>query len=154
MFSKNFAASLIATTALAMGSFAAQAAPLVVSAAKIGPNGFQYFQVTGETVTVNGSHQLQENNVFGFQVLASTIGQFYTFCTDIHQAMFPLPTTYTTEANGTAHGFSLADADLIAKLFTTAGFNSVNGFGASNNTVLNFVSMQRAVRQRSGRLSR
>jgi hypothetical protein len=157
MFSKRFAASLIATAVTALGSVAATAAVTIdVTKANIGPDGITIHSLQKETVTLAGltnSHPLEESNVYGFKVTESTAGSnfqamagsFYTFCTDIADPFHPLPNQYTVEANGSTHGFSLADATLMAKLFTTAGFNSLNGFGAGNNTVLNFVSMQMAV---------
>lgn len=98
-----------------------------------------------ETVTLNGSHPLDENNVAGFYSASSTIGAFYSICTEISQPILPLQNPYTHEVNATANGFSATAAHRIAQVVQAAGYNSSSGFGAGNNTVTNFVALQLSI---------
>lgn len=98
-----------------------------------------------ETVTLNGSHPMEESNVAGFYSASSTIGAFYTICTEISQPILPLQNPYTHEVNATTHGFSATSAHRIAQVVQAAGYNSSTGFGAGNNTVTNFVALQLSI---------
>lgn len=98
-----------------------------------------------ETVTLNGSHPLEESNVAGFYSSTSTEGAFYSLCTEISQPILPLQNPYTHEANASTNGFNATAALRIAQVVQASGYNSSTGFGAGNNTVTNFVALQLAV---------
>jgi uncharacterized repeat protein (TIGR01451 family) len=99
-----------------------------------------------ENVTTNnGGNILPESNVAGFLMTPSVGTDFYAFCTQISQPILPLQNPYTHELNGTTNGFSASSALRIAQLVQAAGFNATTGFGAGNNTMVNFVAMQLAV---------
>ncbi|WP_287601910.1 DUF5979 domain-containing protein [Thiothrix sp.] len=98
-----------------------------------------------ETVTLNGSHPLEESNVAGFYSSTSDEGAFYSICTEISQPILPLQNPYTHEANASTNGFNATAAQRIAQVVQASGYNSTTGFGAGNNTVTNFVALQLAV---------
>jgi hypothetical protein len=100
-----------------------------------------------ENVTLNsGSNILPESNIAGFNISSTSIGNFYTFCTEISQPILPLQNTYTYENTSSSNGFSPTSLLRISQVFQAAGFNSYAGFGAGNNSnVQQFVALQLAV---------
>ncbi len=60
---------------------------------------------------------------FGGELDGSPANSFSTYCTDLYQSFnWNTPyTDYSAAANGSAHGFSLSQANLLGKLYTAAG---------------------------------
>jgi PEP-CTERM motif len=128
-------------TFVALAAFAAvsSASALTVTGATWGAGA-----PTGEDITLNGGgFVLPETNVGGFHVTASSEGSFYTVCVEVTQAFFPLPNTYTHEANGSANGFDVGTAARVAAVMQAAGFKSSDGGAVT--TTQGFVALQMAV---------
>ena len=95
---------------------------LAASLAQASPVKLTGFSQGYENIDTSLSDVLGVGQFKGTINLGGGVQEFLTFCTDIYQP-FTWNTTYQHElvANGSTYGFTLAQADLLGKLYTVAG---------------------------------
>lgn len=130
----KFAKSLLALAAF--GAASAASALTINAAPAAAPS------AVAESISRDNGNSYNNIRPTGFHVTNSTVGSFYTLCVELSQPFAPLPNTYTPEANGSANGFTAAQADGLARLFQVSNFQSSNG--GSVDTDMEFIALQLA----------
>ncbi len=109
----------------------ALAALLTANAASAGPvsadmtlrmTGFAYGSAAVSTNATSGT--IGDGELAGLMTRNGATTSFLTYCTDLAQSFsWNTNYAYTEVATGSAHGFTIRQADLLGKLYTLAGRN-------------------------------